>query len=337
MIKFPSIDQFRQIIREVKTNHDYQGKSEDGSPIYQHNSPYPVIEFTGTVKLHGTNASIVKYRDGRIEYQSRERVLSLTQDNAGFMLAMMNKDLGFMYKEIEFKNYVAIFGEWCGQGIQKGVAVSQLPKMFVIFALNVDGVWLDMKSEISSLEVAKENELGIYYVNQFSTYTENIDFNTPELSQNVLIELTERVEKECPVGAYFGIEFGVGEGIVWKAKHNDHFYQFKVKGEKHSISKVKTLASVDVEMISSINEFVESVLTEQRLEQGVNWLRENQKEVSQKSTGDYLRWLVNDVIKEESDTIVENQLDVKKVNSAISAKARVWFFSYLDKEVFEAK
>ena len=79
------------------------------------------------------------------------------------------------------------------------------------------------------------------------------------------------------------------------------------------------------------------MLTEQRLEQGITWLKENQKEVNQKSTGDYLRWVVNDVIKEETDTIVENQLDPKKINSAISAKARVWFFGYLDREVFQEK
>lgn len=72
MIKFPSIEQYRNIIREVKTNHDYQGKDESEQPIYQHLSSYPIIKFEGTVKLHGTNASVVKYKD-RIEFQSRER------------------------------------------------------------------------------------------------------------------------------------------------------------------------------------------------------------------------------------------------------------------------
>ena len=329
MIKFPSIDQFRQVIREVKTNHDYKGKAEDDSPIYFHDSPYPVIEFTGTVKLHGTNASVVKYRDGRIEYQSRERVLSLTQDNAGFMLAMMNKDLSTIFDQYRFDQHIAIYGEWCGKSIQKGVAISELPKMFVVFAINVDGEW----SEFDHIDFKSLNEIGVYSIFQFPTYRVLVDFNSPELIQNELIKLTVDVENECPVGKYFGIS-GVGEGIVFKAKHNNRFYQFKSKGEKHSISKVKTLASVDVEMISNINEFVDNVLTEQRLEQGITWLRENLKEVSQKSTGDYLRWIVNDVIKEETDTIVANQLDPKKINSAISAKARVWLFSYLDKEVF---
>ena len=331
MIKFPSIDQFRQTIREVKTNHDYKGKAEDESPIYLHDSPYPVIEFTGTIKLHGTNASIAKYKDGRLGYQSRERVLDLQHDNAGFMLAMMGKDLSYLFDQYSlFTDHIVIFGEWCSQGIQKGVAVSQLPKMFVVFGIRVDDQWVDFSDvDFSILNIDR-----VFSIYQFPTFKVAIDFNSPELIQNELIKLTVDVENECPVGKYFGVS-GVGEGIVFKAKHNDHrFYQFKVKGEKHSISKVKTLASVDVEMIENINQFVDNVLTEQRLEQGITWLRENLKEVSQKSTGDYLRWVVNDVIKEETDTIVVNQLDPKKINSAISAKARVWFFSYLDKEVF---
>ena len=48
---------------------------------------------------------------------------------------------------------------------------------------------------------------------------------------------------------------------------------------------------------------------------------------AQEGDGDFLRWIVNDVIKEEQDTIIENQLDPKKINSAISNKARLWFFN----------
>lgn len=32
-------------------------------------------------------------------------------------------------------------------------------------------------------------------------------------------------------------------------------------------------------------------------------------------------------MKEETDTIVANQVDVKKVNTAVSKKAREWFFN----------
>jgi hypothetical protein len=39
---------------------------------------------------------------------------------------------------------------------------------------------------------------------------------------------------------------GIGEG-VWSVNVNGTIHRFKVKGELHSSSKVKTLASVDVE------------------------------------------------------------------------------------------
>lgn len=91
MKKFPSIEQLRSVVRTVKTQHDYQGKDDNGEAVYSHTSNYPTLKFQGTVKLHGTNASIVKYKDGRLEYQSRERVLSLEQDNANFMMKQMKE------------------------------------------------------------------------------------------------------------------------------------------------------------------------------------------------------------------------------------------------------
>lgn len=317
MIKYPSIEQFRNVIRTVRERHDYQGKSETGEPIYQHDSPYPTIKFTGTTKLHGTNAAIVLYKDGPLRFQSRERRLTLTHDNAGFMLAMMGKQLEFLFEGISFNKSITIFGEWCGQGIQKGVAISQLPKMFVIFGCKVDDEWVRFtKSDPNQL---------IFNINDFPNWEIDIDFNNPELSQNQLIEWTLEVETECPVGKAFGVT-GVGEGIVFSADWNGTRLAFKSKGEKHSASKVKTIAAVDVDQINSINEFVDYVLTESRLNQGMDKLKELGKEVNQKSTGDFLRWIVNDVFKEEQDTIVENQLDPKKLNSALSNKARVWFF-----------
>ena len=142
MKKYPSINQFRNIVRTVRDNHDYQGKDEQGNPISRHISPYPKLMFKGTVKLHGTNAAVVLYKDGRIQYQSRERVLSLQQDNAGFMTYMSGLDLSKLFQGIPFEDYIVIYGEWCGGNIQKGVAITGLPKMFVIFDVVVDGVFL---------------------------------------------------------------------------------------------------------------------------------------------------------------------------------------------------
>lgn len=319
MKKYPSIEQFRHTIKAVQLRHDYQGKDENGDAVYKHLSDYPILDFHGTVKLHGTNASVVKYKD-RIEYQSRENVLSLTKDNAGFCLAMSNKDLDFLFKDVEFEDYIAVYGEWCGSGIQKGIGISQLPKMFVIFGYKVDGVWVN--------KIVHNNIESIYHIEQFPTFDVKIDFNNPQLAQNQLIELTIEVENQCPVAKYFGVE-GIGEGIVFTCSTNPE-YKFKSKGEKHSVSKVTTLNAVDTEMLEGIAIFVNLALQEERLLQGIQHLKDNSKELSEKSTGDFLRWVVNDVIKEEQDTIIKNQFDVKKVNSAISHKARQWYFNYLN-------
>lgn len=316
MKKYPSIEQFRQVIREVKSRHDFVGKDEDGKVIYQHTSDYPVLDFKGTVKLHGTNAGIVFYKD-RVEFQSRERVLSLTSDNAGFMLAMSAKDLSFLISGIAFEESVAVYGEWCGGSIQKGVGLSKLPKMFVIFGYMADGHWVDINRS--------DSNQGIYHIDDFPTFNVRIDFNYPEQIQNRLIELTLQVEEKCPVAAHFGVD-GVGEGIVFTCV-SDPTIKFKSKGEKHSASKVKVLNAVDTEQVESIREFVEYAITENRLKQGLQYLSENGFELSPKSTGDFIGWVVRDVIKEEQDTIVKNQIDLKKANGIIAAKIKAWFFN----------
>jgi hypothetical protein len=321
MKKYSSIEQFRSVIREVRTRHDYKGKDDDGKAIYQHTENYPVLKFRGTVKLHGTNSGVVKYSDGRVEFQSRERVLTLEQDNAGFMNEMHQKDLTFLFNGIEFNDYCAVYGEWCGGNIQKGVAINGLPKMFVIFGIKVDDNWIDLPSYLH------DNENGIYNILQFSTYEVDIDFNNPELVQNKIIEMTIGVEECCPVGKFFGKE-GIGEGIVFTCVDNQDL-KFKSKGEKHSASKVKTLNSVDVELMASINEFVEFAVTENRLQQGISFFKENNIEVDSKNTGQFIGWIVNDVLKEESDTLTTSGLNDKKVKNAITVKARTWFLNQL--------
>lgn len=349
MIKFPSIEQFRNVIRHVKTHAQYAGKDENGDAIFDQSKPIPTLKFRGTVKLHGTNAGIVYDVDAdTITYQSRERELSLTSDNAGFMLAMKayESDLrkGFLaIVENEFiygdkvPTKIAIFGEWCGQGIQKGVAVSQLPKMFVVFAskyIYQDGTteWVDIDGpEIEDVEIPI-----MRYIDEFPTYEIEIDFNHPELAQNKMIEITEEVEKECPVGKAFGVS-GIGEGVVWTCVSdgwNDSGTWFKVKGEKHSASKVKTLAAVDVEAVATLKAFVDATVTEARLEQGLwNLVHEQLKPVEMTSMGDFLRWVYNDVIKEETDTIVANGIDPKKIGGAVANVARPWFVKKVNEGV----
>lgn len=320
MKKYPSIEQFRNVIRTVKINHDYKGKNDEGESIYEHTSNYPILSFQGTVKIHGSNAAIVKYKD-RIEYQSRERILSLNSDNSGFMTTMVTKDLKFLFNTINFNDYIAIYGEWCGGNIQKGVAINGLDKMFIIFGIKVDDIWIEIPNHLF------DNDQNIYNILQFPTYNVNIDFNNPELIQNTLIDLTINIENSCPIGKFFNKE-GIGEGLVFTCINNPDL-KFKSKGEKHSVSKVKVLNNINVEELNSINEFIDTIVTENRLEQGISFFKENGIIVESKNTGEFLRWIVTDVLKEEQDTLIANKLDEKKVKNAIVTKARIWFLNHV--------
>ena len=343
MIKFPSIEQFRTVIRHVQNQTRFAGKDENGNAIYDHSKPLPTLKFRGTVKLHGTNAGIVyDIASDSFTYQSRERELSLVQDNAGFMLHQMkNEALWRMYFQSMMVPGIAkivVFGEWCGRGIQKGVAISEVDKMFVIFATKfifADGstVWAE---PLEPGETEFTDIPGVYDIEEFPTYEIDIDFKYPEIAQNKMIEITEEVEKECPVGKHFGVS-GIGEGVVWTCVsdgYNDSGSWFKVKGEKHSASKVRTLAAVDVEAVENMRAFVESVVTEARLEQGLdNLIREQLLPFEMKSMGDFIRWVYNDVLKEEMDTIVANQIDTKKLGSAVANVARPWFIKKFNEGV----
>jgi hypothetical protein len=147
----------------------------------------------------------------------------------------------------------------------------------------------------------------------------------PQLVQNDLTDLTIAVEEQCPVAKHFGAE-GIGEGIVWSVEFKGVVHRFKVKGEKHSSSKVKTLAAVDVEKLNSITEFIDYVVTESRFNQALENTYPNNEPIDIKKMGDLIRWVVNDVIKEESDTLAKSGLEPKDVNKYISAKVREMFF-----------
>lgn len=315
MIKYPSIEQFRNVIRKVRTEHDYKGKDELGEPIYLHDTPYPVLPFRGTVKIHGTNAAIVLYKD-RIAYQGRERELSIQHDNSGFCTYMHSVDVSSLFEGISYNEYIAIYGEWCGGNIQKGVGVSSLEKMFVIFDVVVDGEYL----EHFGRDIPEKR---IFCIDNFPTFEIDIDFNNPEACQNTLIDWTLKVEEECPVAKKFGVS-GIGEGIVFSCMA-DRSLKFKSKGEKHSSSKVKTLNAVDTEKLKSWHEFLEYACTEPRLKQGL----ENVPSLDIKNTGDYLRWVANDILKEESDTLVENGIEWKNVAGLIAKKASMYFRNQL--------
>lgn len=331
-ISFPDIGQYRNVIRNVASKAQYVENDVNGDPVYDKCRPLPTLEYEGTVKLHGTNAAICyHYGADYFWYQSRENVVTPESDNAGFARTFTEKEEAIRYLMygacLGYTNItVCVYGEWCGQGIQKGVSISQLPKMFVVFAIRVNGEWLSSE-KVSKF---KNDTIGIYNIYDYPTWKINIDFKEPLIAQAKLQELTVEVERRCPVGAAFGKD-GIGEGIVWKCitpGWEDSKFWMKVKGEKHSISRVKTLAAVDVELVKTQSEFVVNAVTEARCLQSISKLTEVGKTIDRTIMGDFIRWIYNDIVKEESDVAKESGLDLTEMGGPISIAARNWFYNY---------
>lgn len=314
--------------------------------------PLPTITFEGTVKIHGTNASVIRLPDGTIYAQSRENIITPGQgDNAGFAAFVeVNKE----YFESLFQAVMGItqindkpihiYGEWFGGTIQKGVGVNGLPKQLAIFKVRLGDDaesqnWLNRHELACVILSCEHNEL-IFPIYHYGIKSVVVDFNKPEEAQNKFIELTEAVEKDCPVARYHkpDAEEGtlVGEGLVWTAVEcsepliNIDQMFFKTKGEKHSVSKVKTLVPIDLEKVATVDEFVDNTVTQNRLEQGIDILKQRGLQIENKNIGEFIKWITQDIWKEELDTLVGNNLTQKDVGGKIATKARNYFLGVLE-------
>lgn len=304
-VGFPSIEQYRNVIKLVRERAQFDGK------------PLPALLFYGSVKLHGTNAAVGFDENGEIFAQSRTQIVTPEADNYGFARWVKENEQVFP----KLKSAI-IYGEWCGQGIQKGVGVGQLPKMFVPFAVKSGDRWWSPE-EMKTFFFHS----GLRCIYDFPSWSMLIDFSRPEEFQNELVALTVKVEEHCPVAQACGVD-GVGEGIVWWAAPTDDFnvdgLYFKVKGEKHSETKVKTLAAVDVEKISDIRELVATIATPHRMEKKLEGIS-----LDIKNTGLFLKAVTEDVMKEESDTINTSGLPKTDVMRGVSMAAKQFFMERL--------
>ena len=317
IIKFGSIGQFRNFIKTMQ----YLG--------------WRKINLIGTVKIHGTNSSVgLDLKDNSLFYQSRNRVLSLDDDNYDFAKYIEDNKPEFLKIFDEIKNTIntekydsiIIYGELAGKGIQNKVAVSQIDRFFAPFS--IVGVNKDTVDELD-VKLSINESIRFYPVETFGVYNVQLDLDNVHLAQQEIKDLTISVENECPVGKYFGVS-GTGEGIVFTDETKQ--YSFKSKGEKHSVSKVKVIADVDIEKINKIKDFVDYSVTENRLNQGIEYLKEMNKELDISNIGDFLRWLANDVLKEEQDVITENGLDndLKAIMKSVSSKGRKWLMDKIN-------
>lgn len=337
--------QFANVVKQICDIADYNSISR------------PTITFEGTVKLHGTNAAVVFDREGNHQIQSRQKIITPEQDNAGFARFIESSDGALehlrliadkvfqMHPDADPAATVQIYGEWAGQGIQKGVGIGLVPKMFYIFRIRISTNneqmhWVDL----TLLDNFTRKHPSIRSIRDFGVYKRVVDFNYPGLSTFEFAQTTLAVEARCPVAHQMTQELNievpegeklVGEGVVWVAVNDglaDAIFfkhgglHFKVKGEEHTTSKVKTLAASDPEKVKSVVEFIEYAVTENRLKQGLQVMQERNVKFDRTGTGDYIRWVVNDVLSEEYDTMRASLLEEADVNREVTIQAKNFWF-----------
>jgi len=359
-IRFGKIGQLRDVIRNFSSHVQYVG-IENGEAKYDSSIKLPTVKIIASEKIHGTNAGVCFSAPDGFWIQSRRNIITPEKDNHSCALnATHNQETWMNIIQHQAKvydidlneNIISIFFEWSGQGIQKNSALTGLSKRSMIFQhfkvspileqSTEDGndenssssYWLEIKDFDSSA-----NEVGIYSIMDFPTYSFDIDFSNPKLSVNSMIQLVEEIiEPNSPVGKQFDIENNVGEGIVCTFMWENILYRFKVKGEKHSATKVKTLTPVDEEKERVKIEFANLVCSASRLEQAWDECfhvgqSEEIENKNRKHTGSFIRLVMNDILAEEVDIMMERKLEVSDIKESVGNISRKWFFEQIDANV----
>jgi hypothetical protein len=351
MNKMPSISNFKQLIQSVRKTAQFQGYDVDGNPVMDRNVKYPIVKARGTIKCHGTNSGAAYNEKDGLWAQSKNHKITPQKDNAGFASFVEFKKDDILNMILNIKNTfnidtqthtITVFGEWAGPGIQKGVGISQIPeKCWFIFGIRItdetneekESYWFT-DEQLDSFFIAPAMTDRIYALNRFKTYDVEIDFNQPELANNIIFDMIQEVENECPVAKYFGVS-GIGEGIVFKFEYKDTIHKMKAKGDKHSVSKVKKHKKVDDKEIQKCMDLAEKVTPAWRLEQMYNETFDtlNGGEGDIKRTGEYIKSVINDIVKEEMETIAEEGIEFKKITKFISNIAKDYMFARMDEEI----
>lgn len=306
------------------------------------------VAYRSKVKLHGTNAGITVKYNGEVFAQSRSRIIAVGDDNMAFA-AWVDKTKDFWTKFAPVDSQITVFGEWCGKGIMKGVAISQIPeKVYSIFAIQygdsdygASTVAIEPAVISNALDKAGTRPENVYVLPWYSEAVE-VDFNDDEKLQktvDLLNEMVDKVEKEDPwVKEVFEVS-GTGEGLVFYpispvagnlVREDFSQFVFKAKGEKHQVIKSKKAVEIDPIVAASVDDFVEKVVTEARLEQGAREINRGELEFDIKLIGPFIGWIGKDVKKETEAELKASDLEWKQVTKALSAAARKWYLEKIE-------
>lgn len=302
MLKFPKIYNLRNMMR--------------------HQRPTGVVSFTGTVKLHGTNAGIRVDPDGTVTAQSRNRVLSIQDDNAGFAAWLHGH--ADEYRELArwcygTRNAVTFFGEWIGPGIQKGVAVCSAPdREFVGFAIALehpDGVvWRAWYGE-GTAAVLSTHEVDFGDADSIDAFEQRAQAAADE------------VGRVCPhANRQHGI-LGPGEGVVWCNYDTGLLFKTKARGFEESTRLPRIREDRGDVDHAAATRFVSDTVTAHRLHQGLEHLRDQGLAPVPENTRQFIRWVSDDIGGEHVEELLHAGLVWRDVSKLISREAARWYLN----------
>lgn len=128
----------------------------------------------------------------------------------------------------------------------------------------------------------------------------------------------------------------VRRNVQWKAQYRGHDENNEPIMDRTAQMPVLAyigttkLHGTNFALVLSKKDFVTAVLNEGRLEQGYNWLKENNKAQDQSGTGEFIRWIFQDVLKECKLEMEASGIQEKELGKLLANPAKKWYFNRIN-------
>ncbi len=202
----------------------------------------PRLRYRAKIKLHGTNGAVQITPHG-VFAQGRRTLLTPESDRKGFARWVAAHEAYWAALPP-----LTVFGEWCGPGVERGMAISALDrKIFAVFALQIGrGEDATLVVDPEAIRAAlPDTHPDVYVLPWHAPARVTLDFADPASMaadvQRINAQIAALEARDPWVAETFGVE-GVGEGLVFypepcEAVPDDPEgfarYMFKAKGDKH--------------------------------------------------------------------------------------------------------
>lgn len=288
------------------------------------------IKFRSKIKLHGTNAGVRREGD-EFFFQKRTSDVTPLADNAGFASWAITVPWGSA--KTDKKDYI-VYGEWAGAGVQKQDAVSDTPKHFYVFAVMLGDQMITEPSLIVDF-VPDHKQISVLPWFDEPTSIKLTDNAGAKVFADRLSADVDKIGEEDPyIKDKYNVSGG-GEGLVVSPWDESgvvpawfyNTFTFKVKSQAHIGGKSKGLkASIYVEVPASVMDFVDTFVTEPRMEQMVNTFLDGS--YNNKGIATFLSELNKDILKESVNELAAmGGVDWKIISKEISKRGVAWFKS----------